>query len=212
LIVLGSSSRGQLGRVLPGAITERVLHGAPCAVAIAPHGLSLDEADHPPRRVGVAYIDAPDGQGALEVGAAIAHAASAYLRVFVVMRPRDFYVTKAPMIPAFDHETARREDAETQLRHALAASGDESASGQVLDGDTATALAAAASNFDLLVCGSRGFGPLRTLVLGGTSHALVRRAACPVLVIPRGSAAPLAGAFRAARSRMTADELTPSHD
>jgi nucleotide-binding universal stress UspA family protein len=47
------------------------------------------------------------------------------------------------------------------------------------------------------VCGSRGHGPLHTLLLGGTSHALVRRAACPVLVVPEGAEAELATAFEA---------------
>jgi nucleotide-binding universal stress UspA family protein len=47
-----------------------------------------------------------------------------------------------------------------------------------------------ASPVDLLVCGSRGYGPVRTLMLGSTSHALVREAACPVLVALISPAAP----------------------
>ena len=35
---------------------------------------------------------------------------------------------------------------------------------------------------DLLVCGSRGYGALRAVALGGVSRALVNEAACPVLV------------------------------
>jgi nucleotide-binding universal stress UspA family protein len=188
MLVLGSSSRGQIGRVSPGAVTDRALHGAPCAVAVAPRGLTLATAAEPMLRVSAAYVDAPDGQQALEAAAAIAHAAQAHLRVLVAMRARDFYVTVTHVAPEFDHEQARRDDAEHALQHGLQACGDPSASGEVLDGDAAAALAAAAANHDLLVCGSRGFGPLRTAILGGTSHALVRRAACPVLVVPRGTA------------------------
>jgi nucleotide-binding universal stress UspA family protein len=62
-----------------------------------------------------------------------------------------------------------------------------SAGGEVLWGDPSDALAAASADLDLLVCGSRGYGPMRTLLVGGTSHALVRKAACPVLVVPPGS-------------------------
>jgi nucleotide-binding universal stress UspA family protein len=40
---------------------------------------------------------------------------------------------------------------------------------------------------DLLVCGSRGCGPLRRVLLGGVSSRLLRRAACPLMVIPRGT-------------------------
>jgi nucleotide-binding universal stress UspA family protein len=204
LLVIGSSSRGQLGRVAPGAVTDRVLHGAPCAVAVAPHGLSLAAAAEPWNRVAAAYVDAPDGQTALTAAAAIARAASAHLRVLVVMRPRDFYVTAIAVSPEFDHDAARRENAATELHHGLGASGYEHASGEVLDGETAAALAAAASNHDLLVCGSRGFGPVRTMILGSTSHALVRRAACPVLVVPRGTVAPIEVALRTAAAGMAA--------
>jgi nucleotide-binding universal stress UspA family protein len=198
LLVLGSSSRGPLGRVSPGAVTDRVLHGAPCAVAVAPHGLSLAAVGKPWRRVAAAYVDAPDGQTALEAAEAFARATAAQLRVLVVMRPRELYAATRPGIPQFDDARARREDAEKELQGGLRASGYADASGEVLDGEPAAALAAASSDHDLLVCGSRGFGPLRTVILGGTSHALVRRASCPVLVVPRETAEPIAAALRTA--------------
>ena len=37
--------------------------------------------------------------------------------------------------------------------------------------------------------GSRGLGPRRAVVLGSVSRRVVDRAACPVVVIPRGSEA-----------------------
>jgi nucleotide-binding universal stress UspA family protein len=203
LMVIGSSSRGHLGRVSPGAVTDRLLHGAPCAVAVAPSGMTLESAGEPVRRVGCAYVDASDGHAALETAAAIAAKAAAYLRLFVVMRPRDDYLTVAPVDPAFDHDQARRRDAEAVLRHGLAGAG-PSATGEVLDGEPAAALASASSDLELLVCGSRGFGPVRTLLLGGTSHALVRRASCPVLVVPRGTEDRLSEAFRAPSGELVA--------
>ena len=36
LIVIGSSSRGGAGRVFAGTTAERLLHGAPCPVAVRP--------------------------------------------------------------------------------------------------------------------------------------------------------------------------------
>jgi nucleotide-binding universal stress UspA family protein len=39
---------------------------------------------------------------------------------------------------------------------------------------------------DLLVCGSRGYGPVRRVLLGTVAAALVRQASVPVLVVPRG--------------------------
>ena len=41
---------------------------------------------------------------------------------------------------------------------------------------------------DLLVVGSRGYGPLRTVLLGGVSGPLIRSATSPVLVLPRSAA------------------------
>jgi nucleotide-binding universal stress UspA family protein len=38
VIVIGSSRTGRLGTVLPGSTAERLLHGAPCPVAIVPLG------------------------------------------------------------------------------------------------------------------------------------------------------------------------------
>jgi nucleotide-binding universal stress UspA family protein len=49
MLVLGSSRRDRLGRVLPGAVTDRLLRGAPCAVAVAPKGFSIAEALGGPR-------------------------------------------------------------------------------------------------------------------------------------------------------------------
>ena len=37
-LIVGSSHRGAVGRVLAGSVAERLLHGSPCAVAVAPVG------------------------------------------------------------------------------------------------------------------------------------------------------------------------------
>ncbi len=61
---------------------------------------------------------------------------------------------------------------------------------ELLEGDTVDALAALDEReIDLLVCGSRGYGPVRRVLLGGVLRKLIRRAACPVVVVPRGAAA-----------------------
>ncbi len=39
---------------------------------------------------------------------------------------------------------------------------------------------------DLLVCGSRGYGPVRAVLLGAVSRRIVTEARCPVAVLPRG--------------------------
>jgi nucleotide-binding universal stress UspA family protein len=50
-------------------------------------------------------------------------------------------------------------------------------------------LAAFAGAVDLLVCGSRSWGPIRRVVLGSTSDWLIPHVSCPVLVVPRSAVA-----------------------
>ena len=53
LVVVGSSHRSALGRLLPGTTAERLLHDAPCPVAVAPRGYSGGEI----RRVAIRRHD-----------------------------------------------------------------------------------------------------------------------------------------------------------
>lgn len=63
------------------------------------------------------------------------------------------------------------------------------AAASLLTGDVADALGALDErDVDLLICGSRGYGPLSRVLLGGVSARLIRRAAAPVLVVPRSAA------------------------
>ena len=59
------------------------------------------------------------------------------------------------------------------------------ADGAVVVGDPAGELVAATEDLDLLVLGSRRWGPVHRLALGSTSERVIRHAACPVLVPPR---------------------------
>jgi nucleotide-binding universal stress UspA family protein len=53
------------------------------------------------------------------------------------------------------------------------------------EGIPADVLISLAKADDLLVVGNRGRGDVASLVLGSVSHHVVRRARCPVVVIPR---------------------------
>jgi nucleotide-binding universal stress UspA family protein len=185
VLVIGSSRRGTVGRVLPGAVTDRLLDGAPCPVAVAPAGFSTDDADAP-RLIGAAFIDTPDGHAALEAACELAAAANALVRVLTVAEPFDPLLAGVMEgVAGSDARRARDAAAESVLQRGIdRVPARRSGGGSVLSGNAADALAAASQDLDLLVCGSRGYGPIRTLVLGGTSHALVRKASCPVLVVP----------------------------
>ena len=75
-----------------------------------------------------------------------------------------------------------------QLDEAIAAVPDDvPAEGAVLRGEPVRRLVEAAADSDILMVGSRGYGPLRRTLLGSVAGALVRSARCPVLVYPRGT-------------------------
>jgi Universal stress protein family len=70
-----------------------------------------------------------------------------------------------------------------------------------LTGDAGHALAEESGSLDLLITGSRGYGPLRAVMAGAVTGRLLRDAACPVIVLPRGVDAPFGELFDALRSR-----------
>ena len=67
-------------------------------------------------------------------------------------------------------------------------------------GHTVDELVALSGGVDLLVCGSRGYGPLASVLLGGVTHRLTREAHCPIVIIPRG----VEGSFHASAGQREA--------
>jgi nucleotide-binding universal stress UspA family protein len=59
--------------------------------------------------------------------------------------------------------------------------------GRAVPGLAGEELAAFGDEVDILVIGSRGYGPVQRLVLGSTSNYLARHARCPLLVLPRSA-------------------------
>ena len=188
MIVVGSARHGARRRISPGSTGERLLHGAICPVAVAPRGLRERGADEPIRRIGVAYLDAPEARVALGVAADLVGQTGASLTLYTVVAPRAEIF--APVSGRDAEEAflgAVREGARAALDKAVS-SLDVEAADELLEGDVVDALAALDDHeCDLLVCGSRGYGPVRRVLLGGVATKLVRRAACPVLVVPRGA-------------------------
>jgi len=183
LIVVGCTHTGRLGRVRPGATGERLLLGAPCAVAIAPHGFRT-RLDGVLTRVGVAYDGSIEATAAFDAALALARATAARLQALTVI-PLEVYGTGAYAQAELD----------AALREALTRAIEDvpEAEGVVLDGRPWAALAAYSEQLDLLLVGSRGYGPARAVITGGTSGPLLHHAHCPVIVLPRGVQHPLAG-------------------
>ena len=58
--------------------------------------------------------------------------------------------------------------------------------GELIAGDPATVLVERSTEVDLLVLGSRGYGPVRRVVLRDVAGDVIRGAACPVVAVPLG--------------------------
>ncbi len=54
MVVIGSCHRGPIGRTLAGSVGESLLHGAPCAITIAPRGYG-ERSQAPLLRIAVAF-------------------------------------------------------------------------------------------------------------------------------------------------------------
>ena len=56
---------------------------------------------------------------------------------------------------------------------------------EVLEGDPVTELVRISEQLDVLVLGSRGYGPVGRLVLGSVAARVATAAACPLVLCPR---------------------------
>ena len=83
LIVVGSCSRGLLGRVLLGDDTRGALNGAPCAVAIASRGYG--ENPGALAKLGVAYNGSEESRSALALARELAARSHAEVRALEVV-------------------------------------------------------------------------------------------------------------------------------
>jgi nucleotide-binding universal stress UspA family protein len=196
LIVVGSTHTGRAGRVLPGSTGERLLHGSPCAVAVVPKDYQK-VATAPIRRVGVAYNATEEAEAAVFAAADLARALGAELEVIGVVSAESY---GAPALMGGPSVVMLREDIEHHVQASLDAMvarvpADVRATSVRLAGGAAEAIAERSARLDLLVTASRGYGPLRAVLIGGVSGRLMRSAQCPVIVVPRGIEAPLSRLF-----------------
>ena len=86
LIVVGSSRRGKVGQVVAGNIARQVLHGAHCAVAVAPVGYAEQEHDGVDSIV-VGVDGVEESQAAARAAAELATAFDANTTLVSVLEP-----------------------------------------------------------------------------------------------------------------------------
>jgi nucleotide-binding universal stress UspA family protein len=178
LVVVGSPHRGALGRTLIGSVAESLLHGASTPIAIAPHGYA---ARNGLEVIAIAYDGSAESKLALKQAEALAGSANAKLRILTVASltvPVPGVVAYTPPIGLDTGELIEEAVAAIDSRVEIEE--------RRLTGPTASALAeACAEGVDLLVAGSRGYGPLGRVFIGSVTASLICKSPCPVLVVPR---------------------------
>ncbi len=188
LIVIGSSDRSGIGRIFVGGTGERLLSGAPAPVAVAPAGFSA--AGGGVRLVGCGFDGSEESHRAVAWAADLARRVPAQLRLLSVYErtlPASLAVGGGPATASVN-DVLRRRRAETLARAVSELDAGIKVDGALLDGDARELLVRESGGLDLLVVGSRGYGPLRAVLLGSVSSALVRSAASPLVVVPRAAA------------------------
>jgi nucleotide-binding universal stress UspA family protein len=186
LIVVGSTHTGQIGRVLPGSTGERLLHGAPCPVAVVPKGYAARSSDEP-GIVGCGYDGSLSSQHALAAAQRIAAATGARLRVIRAFQPTYYDVAPGAIaMGGIAYNDTLQGRASEELDAAVAKIDSEPRPEAFFAvGSAARILVDASEQLELLLVGSRGYGPLHSVVVGGVAGRVVREAACPVIVLPR---------------------------
>ena len=178
MLVVGSSRRGVIGRVLLGDDTRAALNGAPCAIAIAPAGYDAEPGLM--REIGVGFNASVESEHAVGVARELARQHGAKLSAMeAVSLPTYAYMGGAVGTVLQDLVKDAR----------LRVEGLEGVEPHAVYGQAAEELALYSASLDLLVVGSRDYGPVGRLVHGSTSRQLARSARCPVLVLTRAARA-----------------------
>lgn len=185
LIVVGSTTRGPFGRLLVGGVGERLLAGGACSVAVAPRAYADQEAS-PLRTIGIGFDGSSEARVALDAAVALARACGARIRLISVFQRLAFGGAPPRALPgASANDLMRRELRATHETAIGAIPPEVETESRFRDGSAGEVLVEESEDIDLLVVGSRGYGPLGAVLLGSTSTALTRAASCPLMVTPR---------------------------
>jgi nucleotide-binding universal stress UspA family protein len=189
LLVVGSSRHADAGHVRIGKRTRQLLCHFESALAVAPRGLHA-EHDLSFKRIGVGYDGSPESRAALTWAGALAVASGAELHVRGVIDDRPPAVGWGhAWVGGFagDWAAVVAEEQKSLRRHAAddAAQTGAKVTTEVVCGRPGNALVAMSADVDLLVVGSRRWGPAARVLLGSTGEAVMHDASCPVVTVPR---------------------------
>jgi len=133
------------------------------------------------REIGVAYNGSPESDRALKLARTVAAEHQTRLSAFEAVSTPAYFFLSGPTPVDADSIKRRVDDA----RERIAALG--GVEPHAAYGDPVEELTLYSASLDLLVVGSRGYGPLGRLVYGGVTQRLARTARCPLLVLTRSA-------------------------
>ena len=191
-LVIGSSSKGPLGRISLGSVTDRLVHSAPVPVVLAPLGFRAGPSTRI-RRVSIGYGGSKDGGHVAVAGARLAESLGAATRVvtFAVRPPKRFFggVEESADELVIDRWVTRMKDALTKqvqqldpgrladrLSRSLVVGDGVSWAHAIWDVEWADG--------DLLVVGPSSSAPAARIFLGSRASKIVRSAPVPVYLVP----------------------------
>jgi nucleotide-binding universal stress UspA family protein len=188
ILVLGSTASAPEGRTAISTHDRQLLHDLPFALALAPRGVHAGPIAL--KRIGAGYDGGPEARAALEFAGRLGRASDATLAVASVVDNR---------IPALGLVEWIAPDAWQRIwddrRGAAQAAAEQAVAPLRLSAEIATTvgdpgaeLRTFTERVDLIVVGSRRWGRLARMVVGGVGETLVADAACPVLIVPRPAA------------------------
>jgi nucleotide-binding universal stress UspA family protein len=189
LIAIGHARRHGAEALIAGSLAERVLQGSPCAVAVMPDDVDARRAIDV---IAVAFDGRDEARNALDAACALAERLGARIMLVGAVQP-------APISEALSED--QRQAVQEAMREDLGRVLDDVAAKLpaglrarpvLAEGLAADVLVDACSRrVDLLIMGSRGYGPVRSLLLGSVACDVIGHAACPVIVVPRATPAGL---------------------
>ena len=183
LLVIGSTGAGD-GRVHGGHVARTLMSGGPCAVAVVP--LGWRDGKRRLDRIGVALDGSREAEEALRLAVGLAQGGS--LRVIAVADPLEGMLARAAMLDREQLAQIAEQVAHEHLEAALTQLPDESIVPErsLPAGDPVEELRRESDEqLDLLLLGSRSYGPVRRVLLGSVTADLVADAGCPLIVSPR---------------------------
>jgi nucleotide-binding universal stress UspA family protein len=184
LLAVGLTEHEGLDRLLAGSVPASLLHGSPCPILTVP----ADARAEPPKRIAVAFDGSAEAKRALDTAVRLAAALGG--EVILLACFESPALAASALGGGLEFEADLQQAFNRVVEDAAAGVSGVPASTRILAGGAAHEIAEASKDgVDLLVAGSRGFGPLRSVIVGSVSRHLVDHAACPVLVIPRSAEA-----------------------